>query len=400
MISTTFSVTLPDVLPSSGVNRSIPRSSSGRAGPFERGNELGAAVHQPLARAAPVRGADRIFAEHRERNGRIAVGNHRVREHAGIHLAPSHGLGGGCAREAAPDDLIRRDLDEVVVASLGNTVHLPERRLPLQVEVLRRASSQDDAAVLLRGQDDRADLVHVPARIEHEGTLLEQLVRGDVHADRAVAGRRGVNGHAEFRGGGDDRIRGATGPRLEQVPAKRLVQLGRRHRPFHAAADEKIADERVGVEQHLRRKQDVVDADHAFLVEHAIVEERRAAAQREVQRVVQIVIEVRAGTDDEIDEAALHHRDDAAAQARRRHRPRDGQRNGGVVPCRQHLVAEDAACLAKARGVERLEAVVDQRAHGCTAFRPVITNWLTFEERLGTLGGAGRAIRHRFRVAS
>ena len=81
----------------------------------------------------------------------------------------------------------------------------------------------------------------------------------------------------------------------------------------------------------LRRKQHVVDADHALLVEHAIVEKRRAAMQREVQRVVQVVIEVRAGADDEVDQPALHQLDDAAAKPGRRQRAGDGQTDGRVV---------------------------------------------------------------------
>ena len=45
--------------------------------------------------------------------------------------------------------------------------------------------------------------------------------------------------------------------------------------------------------------------------------------EREVQRVVQVVIEVRAGADHEVDEAAVHQLDDAAAEARGRERAGD-----------------------------------------------------------------------------
>ena len=67
-------------------------------------------------------------------------------------------------------------------------------------------------------------------------------------------------------------------------------------------------------------------------------EERRAAVQREIQRVVQVVIQVRAGRDDEVDQAAVHHLDDAPAEAGRRHRAGNGQPDGRVVLRRQHLV--------------------------------------------------------------
>ena len=93
-----------------------------------------------------------------------------------------------------------------------------------------------------------------------------------------------------------------------------------------------------------------------------VVEERRAAVQREVQRVVEVVIEVRAGADEEVDEAAVHHLDDAAAEPGRRQRAGDGQADRRVVLGRQHLVGEDVARLGQPAGVERLEPVVDQVA--------------------------------------
>ena len=107
-------------------------------------------------------------------------------------------------------------------------------------------------------------------------------------------------------------------------------------------------------------KQHVVDPDDALLVQLHVVEERRAAVEREVQRVVQVVIEVRARADDEVDEAAVHHLDHAAAEARRRERAGDRQADRGVVLGRQHLVGEDVAGLGQPAGVERLEPVVDQ----------------------------------------
>ena len=170
------------------------------------GDERLAPVVQAAQRAAAVRAADGVLAEERKRDRRIAVGDDRVGQHAGIHLAPAHGLGRRRAREPAPDDLVGRDLDEELVAALGDAVDLPERRLALQVEVLRRAAAEDHAPVLLAREDDRADLVHVEVRIDHERAVVHQLVPGDVHADRAVAGRRGVDRHAELGGARDDRV--------------------------------------------------------------------------------------------------------------------------------------------------------------------------------------------------
>ena len=197
-----------------------------------------------------------------------------------------------------------------------------------------------------------------------EPAAVHQLVVRDVHADRAVTGRGRVDGHAALRGAGHDRILRAARPLRQQMAAEGVVELGGGNRPVEAAGDQEVADEAVGVEQHLRREQHVVDADDAFLVEHPVVHERRAAAQREVQGVVEVVIEIGAGADDEVDQPALHHRDDAAAEPGGRERPGNRQRDGGVVILLQHLVGEDAARFAQTRGVERLEPLVDQGPDG------------------------------------
>src|SRR5688572_21613507 len=62
--------------------------------PQKIGDEFVALVHQLAARAAVVFRTDHVLAEERERDGRIAVGDDRVRKHTRIHLAPAHGLGG------------------------------------------------------------------------------------------------------------------------------------------------------------------------------------------------------------------------------------------------------------------------------------------------------------------
>ena len=94
-----------------------------------------------------------------------------------------------------------------------------------------------------------------------------------------------------------------------------------------------------------RREQHVVDPDDALLVQLHIVQERRAAVQREIQRVVQVVIQVRAGADDEIDEAALHQLDDASAETGGGQGAGHGQADRRVVLGRQHLVGKDVAGL-------------------------------------------------------
>src|SRR5581483_5000503 len=130
-----------------------------------------------------------------------------------------------------------------------------------------------------------------------------------------------------------------------------------------------------------RRKQDVVNPNHAFLVQLHVVQKRRAAVQREVQRVMEIVIQVRAGRDDEVDETAVHHLDYAAAEPRGRHRAGDGQPDRRVVGGRiEHLVCKDLTGLVQTPCVERLEPVVDQVANLGAALRPVVANRLAGEK--------------------
>src|SRR5438552_2789448 len=127
----------------------------------QRRDELIALVQQLLARTAAVGRPDRVLTEEREGDRRIAVRDDGVGQHARIDLAPAHGFGRRRAGQSAPDDLVGRDLYEVVVAAFGDAVHLPQRRLRLQVEILRRAAAENHTAVLFSGEDDRADLVHV-----------------------------------------------------------------------------------------------------------------------------------------------------------------------------------------------------------------------------------------------
>jgi hypothetical protein len=101
--------------------------------------------------------------------------------------------------------------------------------------------------------------------------------------------------------------------------------------------------------------------------------------QREIQRIVQVVIEVRAGADHEIDEAAIHQLDDAAAEAGGRQRAGDGEADRRIVLGVEHLVGEDAARLADPGRVEGLEPLVNQMFDVSAAARPVVTDWLAFE---------------------
>ena len=116
--------------------------------------------------------------------------------------------------------------------------------------------------------------------------------------------------------------------------------------------------------------------------------------QREVQRVVEVVVEVRAGRDDEVDQATFHQLDHRAAEPGRREGAGDGEGDGGVVLRRQHLVGVDAARLAESRGVERLEPLVDERADLGAAARPVVADRASAQVVAFLAGGAWSAMGH------
>jgi hypothetical protein len=110
---------------------------------------------------------------------------------------------------------------------------------------------------------------------------------------------------------------------------------------------------------------------------------------------VQVVVEIRAGADDEVHETALHHRHHATAQPGGRHRPGHRQANRRLVLRRQHLVHEDAAGFTQPAGVERLKAVVDEIADRRITRWPVVLNGPTAEISTGaTLRRPGDAMRH------
>src|SRR5204863_5971237 len=112
---------------------------------LEIGHQFLALVVQVLPLPRAVLASDGVLAEQGKRDRRVAVRDDGVRQLAGIDLAPADRFGRRRAREPSPDHLVGRDLDEELVAALGNAVDLPQRGLPLEVEVLRRAAAKDHA---------------------------------------------------------------------------------------------------------------------------------------------------------------------------------------------------------------------------------------------------------------
>ncbi len=96
------------------------RASACAAAPcvFKSATSASRAWYSSLRLRLPVLAADGVLAEQRKRDRRIAVGDDGVGQHAGIHLAPAHGLRRRRAGQPAPHHLVGRDLDEELVAAL------------------------------------------------------------------------------------------------------------------------------------------------------------------------------------------------------------------------------------------------------------------------------------------
>ena len=74
-------------------------------------------------------------------------------------------------------------------------------------------------------------------------------------------------------------------------------------------------------------------------MEYHVIQKRRPLIERHIEAVMEIVIKVRSGGHNPIDEACLHERNEAAlAQARRRERA--GQAHPDEPIIREHFVGE------------------------------------------------------------
>jgi hypothetical protein len=141
------------------------------------------------------------------------------------------------------------------------------------------------------------------------------------------------------------------------------VELRRGHLAAEGLPRDELAEEGIGVEEHLVGEDDVVDADDALLAQFRVVDERRPLVEREVQAEVGVVVEVRAGGDDPVDEAGLDERDDAGdADAGGGEGAGQGHADRDAVA--DHLLGEEAAGVAQAAAVVGEEMAVDQFLDG------------------------------------
>ena len=96
-----------------------------------------------------------------------------------------------------------------------------------------------------------------------------------------------------------------------------------------------------------------------MLVELDIVDEGRPAVEREIEGVVEIVVEICSRGYDPIHESVLNQGYDAGpAQSRGRQRPRQAHADGDILS--EHLLREELAGLAKTSGVVGLEIAINK----------------------------------------
>src|SRR5258706_4316650 len=137
------------------------------------------------------------------------------------------------------------------------------------------------------------------------------------------------------------------------------MQLGGRHGPLRKVL-EALAQEAIRIQQHLVTKEHVVDADDARFVQLGVTELEGAAMQRVIERMVDVVVEVGAGADNEVYRAALHQRDDATTDAGWGHCAGNRQADRHVLLGIEHAAGEEPGSLADTPGVVGLKRLVDQ----------------------------------------
>src|SRR6266702_3311105 len=80
--------------------------------------------------------------------------------------------------------------------------------------------------------------------------------------------------------------------------------------------------------------------------------------------IVHIVIEVRPRTDNKVDEARLHQRDDAATKASRSEGTRHSKANRDIVFRHKHLLNIETCCFIEAGCIIRLKLLINEFRNG------------------------------------
>ena len=127
----------------------------------------------------------------------------------------------------------------------------------------------------LRFINDGGSLIHVTVHVEHE-PRVPQRHRGDIHADAGIARTARENRDAAGVAGGEHArlLQAELAAALVNVFAQQIVKFVGAHRALEFGSLDDFPYERVGVEQHVVVKENVVDANDAVTVQFHVVQER------------------------------------------------------------------------------------------------------------------------------
>jgi hypothetical protein len=92
---------------------------------------------------------------------------------------------------------------------------------------------------------------------------------------------------------------------LGHVAAGAVMEFGAAHRMLELFLARDLAEERVGRKQHAVVEKNVVDSDHAGLMQRHVVGLGRALEHLQAQGEVRVVIKVGAGRDHPVNEAVF-----------------------------------------------------------------------------------------------
>ncbi len=201
------------------------------------------------------------------------------------------------------------------MAFLVDPKHLLDLRLGLQQKILGGASAEDEHAGFATGalcaQHQGGRFVDVPGDIDFQPVPPERH-RRDIHPDRAVAGGGGVDRHAIFVGGSEERF--VAEPQhalpLANVFPAAMMEFGAAHFSLELRAGDDLAEKGIGGEEDGVIEKDIVDAHDAFLPQHDVVHVRVALMQGESDAEMGVVIQIGARRDDPVDESMLDERDE------------------------------------------------------------------------------------------
>ncbi len=323
---------------------------------------------------------------HDERHDHRVVGRHALRrrlEGVLVDLAPRDRFGGRTRRQRSVRHGRRRDLHVVrVPRNVRQTEHLRQRRLGLQVVVLRHAAAEDQRPERLRvalaqsPQVVRARLEDFLVQIEVEGVrravdLRQRPQLHRVQEDRPVARRTDENGDRFALAQREQAFARLVLLFLRRIaPTEQPAHLGAGHLALELRFLEYRRDVLVLTEQHFFVEADVRDADRALVTQCCIGARDRHGMERMFLRVVEgavpVVVADGVGRRHVREPTRVEQRvQPRVVLTRRRDRPRRGQRHRQTLPDRfveqrpqpSHVTAAEARQAA----LEQLVELVDFR---------------------------------------